>query len=331
MTETSTLPRVVVVGPIHDAGLERLRERFPVDLVPDSGAEEERAEALAHAQAIIIRAFRVDAALLDLAPQLGLIVKHGAGVDNIDIAEATARGVLVASTPGGANATSVGEAAVGLMIAVARRSRDMDALVREGRFTERWSTERHSLWGKRLGLVGFGRIARVTARICGAGLAMDVSAYDPHVPDAEFSEAGVERAGSLTGMLADADVVSIHVALGEGTRGLVGAAELAAMPPHAILVNTSRGGAVDEAALIAALTEGRLRGAGIDVFAQEPPDAANPLFALDNVVLSPHVAGLTEESVRDMALGCARAVADVVAGERPEYLLNPEIWDQRRL
>jgi D-3-phosphoglycerate dehydrogenase len=141
---------------------------------------------------------------------------------------------------------------------------------------------------------------------------------------------GAEVCASLDDMLARADVVSIHVPLTPETRGLIGAERLARMKPSAILVNTARGGIVDEPALAAALAGGRLGGAGIDVFEQEPPAADNPLFRLPNVVLSPHVAGITEDSARRLALGAAEGVLDVLAGRKPEALCNSEMWERRR-
>ena len=323
-------PTIAVADPIHSAGLERLRASYDVAYLPELTAPEARRRAIAAAEAIVVRVFRIDDALLQGAPRLKLVAKHGSGVDNIDIPAASQHGVLVCNTPGGANSTSVAEGAVTLMLATLRQVRAMDACVRGNRFNERWTLSLHELWGKTLGLVGCGQIARVTARICGAGFNMQVLAYDPFVGAAEMAKAGAVKVESLTELAARADVVSVHAPLGQATHHLVSAAVLAAMRPHAIIVNTSRGGLIDEAALIRALQERRIGGAGLDVFEQEPPRPDNPLFAMDNVVLSPHVAGVTEDALRGMAMSVAEVIDNVFAGHRPPTLLNADLWERRK-
>jgi D-3-phosphoglycerate dehydrogenase / 2-oxoglutarate reductase len=321
---------VVVADPIHSVGIDRMRSSFDVTLLRECGSERERAAALSRADALVVRTFETRDAVMDRAPRLKLIAKHGSGVDNIDISAASARGILVANTPGGANSSSVAEGAVALMLAVLRRTRDMDACVRENRFQDRWSLELHDLWEKHLGLVGFGQIARVVARICGTGFGMRVSAFDPFVTAEAMSASGVQKIATLAELMAAAEVVSVHAPLSTATHHLVDRAALAAMKPSAIVVNTSRGGVVDESALIDALRERRIAGAGLDVFEREPPVSDNPLFAMPNVVLSPHVAGVTQDSLRGMASNVAEVVENVFSGRRPSTLLNPEIWETRR-
>jgi phosphoglycerate dehydrogenase-like enzyme len=186
------------------------------------------------------------------------------------------------------------------------------------------------LWGKTVGLVGFGQIAKVTARICGAGFDNKVLAYDPFVDAATMKQAGVTKVDSLTELARQVDVLSVHAPLSKATQHLVNSKVLAAMQPHAIVVNTSRGGLIDEAALIAALQAGRIAGAGLDVFEQEPPAADNALKKFDNVVMSPHVAGVTEDSLRGMAMNVADVVDNVFAGRQPATLLNAQIWERRK-
>ena len=310
---------IYIQDPIHAAGGERLAAAGHEIIPPEAGDADPR---LARASIYITRTTDLPEALMARAPNLRLIVKHGAGVDNIDMAAATRRGVWVANTPGGANSTAVAEGAVTLMLAVLRRVRDMDELVRSGRFSERWKIRLRDLTGAKVGLVGFGRIARVTAKICGAGFGAEVAAYDPMVPAGEIEAAGVipmDLAELMT-----RDVISVHAPLTEGTRNLIGAAELARMPAHGVIVNTSRGGIIDEAALAAALRAERIGGAGVDVFEVEPPSADHPLFALPNVVLGPHMAGVTEASMKGMALAVAEVIETELAGGRPATLLNPE-------
>ncbi len=316
------MPRetVFIVDPIHPAGAERIAAAHEV-IAPGQGSADPRIEATS---IIVVRTTELPEDLLARMPGLRLIVKHGAGVDNIPIAYATARGVMVANTPGGSNATAVAEGAVTLMLAVLRRVREMDAVVRENRWNERWQTRLADLTAARVGLIGFGRIARFTAKICGAGFGAEIAAHDPMLSPDEIRAAGAEPM-DLPALLAWADVISIHVPLTESARNLIGAAQLALMHSGAVIVNTARGGIIDEAALADALRNGRIGGAGIDVFEHEPPAADNPLLALPNVVLGPHVAGVTEASMKGMALACAEVIDTELAGKRPATLLNPEV------
>ena len=308
---------IYIQDPIHPAGVARLEAAGHQIIPPEAGAEDPR---LSRASIYITRTTDLPETLMARAPGLRLIVKHGAGVDNIDMDAATRRGIWVANTPGGENSTAVAEGAVTLMLAVLRRVRDMDALVRSGQFSERWKVRLGDLTGARVGFIGFGRIARAAAKICGAGFGCEIAAYDPMIPADEIRALGaepVELAELLT-----RDVISIHTPLTEGTRNLIGAAELSRMHSAAIIVNTSRGGIIDEAALAAALKSNAIGGAGVDVLEHEPPPADHPLFALPNVVLSPHVAGVTEASMKGMALAVAGVVETVLAGGRPATLLN---------
>jgi len=323
-------PTIAVADPIHAAGLERLRATYEVAFLPEIAAPESRANALAAAEAVVVRVFKIDEALLQSAPRLKLVAKHGSGVDNIDIPAASRHGVLVCNTPGGANSSSVAEGAVTLMLATLRQVRAMDACVREGRFNERWKLSLHELWGKTVGLVGFGQIARVAARICGAGFNARVLAFDPFVSAADMEKAGATKVETLAELARQADIVSVHVPLSKQTEHLINAEVLAAMQRHAIIVNTSRGGLIDEAALVRSLQAGQIAGAGLDVFEQEPPAADNPLFAMNNVVLSPHVAGVTEDALRGMAMSVAEVIDNVFAGRRPPTLLNADLWERRK-
>jgi D-3-phosphoglycerate dehydrogenase / 2-oxoglutarate reductase len=310
---------VYILDPIHAAGVEKIKAAHDV-ILPEEGADDPR---IADTTFIVIRTTELPEALIARMPRLKAIVKHGAGVDNIPIPFATSRGVLVCNTPGGNNSTAVAEGAVTLMLAVLRRVREMDAVVRENRWDERWKVRLGDLTEARVGLIGFGRIARFTARICGQGFGAELGVYDPMLPAEDITAAGATPM-ELAELLGWADVISIHVPLTEGTRGLIGAKELGLMRAHAVIVNTSRGGIIDEAALAGALQAGRIGGAGIDVFEAEPPPADHPLFALGNVVLAPHVAGVTEASMKHMALHCAAVVETILTGERPATLLNPE-------
>jgi phosphoglycerate dehydrogenase-like enzyme len=309
---------VCVIDPIHRVGMERIGAAHDI-ISPEGWESDPRLESTS---IIVIRTTEIGDALFARMPRLKAIVKHGAGVDNIDIPAASARKVMVANTPGGNNSTAVAEGAVALMLALRRQVREMDAMVRAGNFEQRWKITLGDLTGSRVGLVGFGRIARCVATICAGGFSCEIAAYDPFLSPEDIRAGGAEPLDLAE--LMGCDVVSIHVPLSDGTRDLIGARELAAMRPDGIIVNCSRGGIVNEAALVEALKGGRIAGAAMDVFAQEPPPADHPLFALPNVILSPHVAGVSEAGMKGMALHVAEVIDIVSAGGKPATLLNPE-------
>ncbi|MBX6323274.1 MAG: hydroxyacid dehydrogenase [Rhodospirillaceae bacterium] len=250
------------------------------------------AAALGEAEVLLHVLEPVTAAHLAGAPRLRLIQKLGVGVNTIDLDAARARGIAVANMPG-TNTRAVAEMTLMLMLAALRRASHLDRLTRAG---QGWSADADlfdgvgELAGRTVGLVGYGAVVRRLAPVLAAlGTRLLYTARAPK-PDA------IAEWRPLDALLAEADVVSLHLPLTPETERLIDARRLALMRPGAVLVNTARGGLVDEAALVAALREGRLRAAGLDVFAREPAEAANPLFALDNVVLAPHVAWLTPET-----------------------------------
>jgi D-3-phosphoglycerate dehydrogenase len=252
-------------------------------------AETERKLAGTAFHGVISRFVPISGDAMASCPSLRAISRAAAGYDIIDVAAATARGIAVL-TAAGANAQSVAEHAIGLMLAAARNIPTHDRASQAGGWERaRLGLELH---GRCLGLVGYGRIARGVARIALA-IGMRVVAWSPRL-DAAGDIAPVERAASLEEVLRKADVLSLHAPLTPATRGLIGAAELDLLGPEAILVNTARGGLVDQPALVAALRSGRLAAAGLDVFATEPVDPADPLLALPNVVLTPHIGWMTD-------------------------------------
>jgi phosphoglycerate dehydrogenase-like enzyme len=274
--------------------LERLRAvldvRFPdLDRPLD---EDEMVELVRGCDGLIVGVDPVTARVLEAGP-LRVVVKYGSGLDNIDVEAAEALGACVSSTPG-ANARSVAELAVALLLALARNVALHDRGVRGGSWKRLTGIE---LAGKRLGIVGYGAIGRDVARIA-QGLGMEVVAHDPFVDDADVPLVPLEE------LLVTSDAVSLHLPLTPETRGIVAREELAAMKPTAFLLNTARGGLVDEGALVDALRSGRLAGAALDGFEEEPL-GDSPLCGLDNVVLSPHAGAATHEAVLRTA---ARAV-----------------------
>ncbi|CAN7517197.1 hydroxyacid dehydrogenase [Aminobacter sp. LjRoot7] len=261
--------------------------------------------------ALVVRLVElIDRDMMAASRNLRIVAKHGVGTNDIDVAAASALGITVIMATG-ANAHSVAEHALGLILALTKDFLRQDGHIRNGLWDKRLYAGRE-LRGQKLGLVGFGLIGQILARMV-APIGMQVSAYDPFAPEEAFA-GGVERATSLNALLAESDVVSLHCPLTDSTRGLIGAREIALMKPTAYLVNTARGEVVDEPALIAALHAGRIAGAGLDSFAEEPP-VANPLWQLPNVILTPHVAGVTEDARRAVSIMTATNVLAFLRGE----------------
>ena len=257
------------------------------------------------------------------APVLQVVARIGVGFDRVDVPALTAAG-LPLCVAGTANARSVAEHAVFFIFALAKRAADMDRYVRSGRAHERLSGLPGEIHGKTVLVVGFGRIGTRTAPRCQA-LGMEVLVHDPFVPDAAIRAAGFEPAPDLDAALPRADFVTIHCPKNAQTVGLFGAERLARMKPGAYLVNTARGGIVDETALADAIRHGHLGGAGLDVFDPEPPDAAHPLLQLESVLASPHMAGVTAEANAAMAVVTAQNMLGVLDGAPiRENIVNPE-------
>jgi D-3-phosphoglycerate dehydrogenase len=301
--------------------LELLGQRAEVRMA--TGLDEEQLLPLVKdVQGIIIRANgTVSRRLMQAAPNLKVVARHGVGVEAIDRQAAAELGIAVVNTPE-ANVESVAEQCLGMMIGLAKRMRQADQALRLGDWDARYRLIGNELLGKTLGLVGFGRIGRRLAAMCRHGLSMrilysDVVAY----PEAERElEARRVELGEL---LAEADFVSLHTPLVPQTRGLIGEAELRMMKPSAFLINTSRGPVVDQAALERALAEGWIAGAGLDVYDPEPLPPDSALLQRDNLILSPHMAAHTDEALLRMAMVVTDVLA-VIDGRPPA---NPVPWD----
>jgi D-3-phosphoglycerate dehydrogenase len=277
---------------------------------------------MAGASAAIVSTDPFDASVLGCLPTLRVIARTGVGLDSIDLEAATRSGVVVTRTVGALEET-VADHALALMLAAVRRVVENDALVRRGGWDRAGALTPWGLHGTCAGIVGLGRIGSAVARRL-RGFGCVVLGADPYVE----SLPGVELV-TLDELFRRAQIVSLHVPLTAETRGLVDADRFGAMRPDAVLVNTSRGDVVDEAALIDALSTGRLRAAALDVFAEEPPTTER-LLELPNLVLSPHIAGLTEESLRELMLQAATSALDVLAGRSNPRIVNPEAMEHER-
>jgi D-3-phosphoglycerate dehydrogenase len=314
--------RVLVREPIADAGLELLRSRF--DVVEDG--ETELAEIIGDFDAIVIRsATTLDAALIERATRLKVVGRAGVGVDNVDVDAATRRGIVVANAPE-ATAVSAAEHAVALMLALSRNLPQAHAALKAGRW-ERGRFAGAELAGKTLGVLGLGRIGREVARRALA-LGMRVVAYDPFVASERFRELGVEPA-SLDEVYASADVITLHLPLTDETRELIGREALSRMRDGVRIVNAARGELVDEEALLEALRSGKVAGAALDVFATEP--YAGPLLDVDQVVVTPHLAGSTSEAQDRAGVMIAEQVAAALEGGLVATAVNIPMVDQSDL
>jgi len=309
-----SLPVVVALGsvdPVLVSGVLDGHCRF----VSDPGEAE-----LAVAAGAIVRAdSRVDQALLGRAPALRVIARTGVGTDLIDVPAATARGVAVVVTPG-AGAAAVAEGAIGMALHLVKRFGPLTALVREGRWAERAGVSVGDLDGATLGVIGYGRIGRRTAALA-AAFGMRILAYDP-VSEPPADVPGDVHSAGLADLAARSDVITLHLPLTDQTRHLVDDAFLAEVKPGAVLVNCSRGGLVDTDAVWRALTDGRLSGVGLDVLDPEPP-GPHPLYSHPDVVLTPHVMGLSRRATAATFTAAARGVLDVLTGREPAAVANP--------
>ena len=283
-----------------------------------------------HGSAVITAIRRYyDGEFMDrVGPNLKMIFKPGIGVDNIDLDAATTRGILVCNTPD-APSESTAEHAVALLMAVAKRVMVGDMHLRGPADFGRDDMRGTELLGSKLGIVGYGRIGRRVAEMCALGIRMQVTIYDPLLASDVALPAGVSRTDDVDAIFSENQFVTLHTPLLPATHHLANERRLRLMKPGSYLINASRGGVVDEGALIKVLQEGHLAGAGLDVFDPEPPLADNPLLKMNNVVLTPHIASNTDAGMAAMQAGTVENIVNVLKGERPTWVANPEVWPGR--
>jgi D-3-phosphoglycerate dehydrogenase len=317
------MPKVLVTDPIREAGLKVLTQRDDVliDRCRNRTSEEELIDRVVDVDAILVGTTPITERIIEAAGVLKVISRRGVGYDNIDLA-ALRRRKIPLSIVGSANATTVAEHTFCFILALAKQAIAYDRATRAGNWRFRESLLAMDLLGKTLLLVGFGRVGRAVA-VRAMAFGMRVVVFDPFVPDAVFGEFRVERVVDLLHGLAACDFLSVHVPLIQQTAGLIGRKELAAMKSTAFLISTARGGVVEEDELVNALRMGLIRGAGLDVFKEEPLPPNHPLLGLENVILSPHVAALTEECAQRMDEVAARNCLDALDGKLDPALIVP--------
>ncbi|WP_419736561.1 2-hydroxyacid dehydrogenase [Pseudomonas sp. COR18] len=321
--------RIVLYKRLSDELMARLQEQVEVtwvDMAQPDGLARLR-DALPGARGLLGASLRIDGSLLDLAPQLEVISSVSVGVDNYDLAELSHRRVLLTNTPDVLTETTA-DTGFALILASARRVVELAGWVRDGHWRASLGPAHFGsdVHGKTLGIVGMGRIGEALARRGAAGFGMRVL-YHSRGARPEVEARYAARHCSLDELLRHADFVCLTVPLNAETQGLIGRRELALMKPEAILVNIARGRVVDEAALIDALRERRIRGAGLDVFSQEPLAPDSPLLGLDNVVATPHIGSATRETREAMARCAVENLLQALAGKRPANLVNEGAWD----
>jgi D-3-phosphoglycerate dehydrogenase / 2-oxoglutarate reductase len=316
---------VLCTLPMDPAGAAMLAPAADIVVAPDQSAES-LYRTIGLADILVVRS-QLPADLFDRPNRLVGVVRHGTGLDLIPVESATAHGIPVANVPG-ANAQAVVEYCIGSFLALARGFERMDRTLRgDGWGRARGMTGAATeLGGKTVGIVGLGAIGAALARVCKEGFGMRVLGYQRH---ADRMPAFVE-AVSLDSLFAQSDFISLNCPLTEDTRHLVNAARLRSMKPDAVIVNAARGAVIDEMALAQALRERWIKAAAVDVFCEQPLRADHPFLALDNILLTPHAAALTRESSEKMGVGAARQILLLLNGERPEFLVNPKVWERRR-
>lgn len=326
---SSKRPRVLLIGSMyHKDGEHLLAAHTDVQVITDP-ITEQLGIAIREVSAVyVLYPSRLSAEVIREGQSLVVISASGRGTDAIDIPVASERGIAVVNNPG-LGTIPVSEHAVALMLDLAKQITSSDAQVRQGGgWTGRQQSSRIELEGRTLGIIGLGNIGVEVARKCITAFRMRVLVYDPYVPPAKAEAIGATWVDNLSTVLREADIVSLHPELTKETRGMIAETELRQMRADAFLINTARGPVVNGGVLVRALREGWIAGAALDVFDPEPPPGDSPLYELGNLILSPHIGGITKETRRHLALSAATQILQVLRGERPPNLVNPDIWEQ---
>jgi D-3-phosphoglycerate dehydrogenase / 2-oxoglutarate reductase len=306
-----------------DVRLDRLENESPeANFVPILSAA--HAYQIGAARDELAPHFHVHDAFLKRAPNLLIVSSNGAGFDPVDVEACTRAGVLVVNQSGG-NAHSVAEHALGMLLTLSKRIIEADRTLRRERDVNRNALIGTEAQGRTIGIVGIGNVGRRIAELCRGLLGMNVLAYDPYLSKSEIAERGAQKV-ELDELLRRSDYVSINCPLTKESRGMIGAKQFSLMQPHAYFITTARGFIHDEDALLDALRAKKIAGAGLDVWSKEPPPPEHPLLQFDNVLASPHTAGVTREARENMGRIAAEQILGALDGKRPPRIINPEVW-----
>ena len=319
------MAKVLAYGALVPAAAAVLAKRTDIDAVTIPGGDLDLLHReVAEAEAVIARYLPFDRETIARAGRLKVVSRYGVGYDNVDVEALTERGIPL-TTVGDANAVTVAEHAFYFMLALAKQGLDYDSATRSDVWDRRESLAAFELWRKTLLIVGFGRVGRhVAARATAFG--MRILVYDPYVARDEIEARGAEPVADLDAAIPEADIVTLHTPATPETKHIIDGPRLRRFKSSALLINTARGSLIDEAALVAALRDDALAGAGVDVYAVEPPPADHPLFTAPRTVLSPHSAGLTGECAERMGVVSAENALAAIDGRLdPAYIANPEV------
>jgi D-3-phosphoglycerate dehydrogenase / 2-oxoglutarate reductase len=304
--------KIYVLDPFYPNGVQYAEQRAEVVRWDDPRVKNWHEDA----DGIMVRGSKIRANDIAHAKKLRVISKQGVGIENVDVAAANARGIAVYRTPG-VNKEAVAEMALALALSVVRRVTELDRQIRSGTAVERTNFIGYESWGKTVGVIGMGNIGTRIARKWHAAFDAGIVGYDPYVDAGVWPDIPHRRARSLSELLPQVDILTLHLPLTKESHGMIDAAALSLMKPTAVVINTSRGGIVDEHALYRAISSGKLFGAGLDVFETEPPTLDNPLTKLPTVVVTPHAAGGTYETQARSSLLVAEQLFEALAGGEP--------------
>jgi D-3-phosphoglycerate dehydrogenase / 2-oxoglutarate reductase len=316
----------LIVQPIHRIGHDLLRQAEILPRMARSADMSDVAAEIAEATAVATRNAGLSTEAILAARNLKVIAVQGIGVDPVDVSTATRRGILVINTPF-ANVQSVAEHAIGLLLALTKTIPAADRAVRRKDTKYRYRAPLVELAGKVFGVIGFGRTGQATA-VLARQIGMRVVAFSPSRSSAVFEQLGATRV-SLEELLSQSDFVSLHLPATPATERLIGKQQIGQMKVGAYLVNTGRASTIDEAALIEGLSSGRIAGAGLDVYSEASIQDGHPLTTLENVILTPHIAGSTVEAMERAARSLAAGIIEVVHDRKPDHLVNPQAWQNR--
>lgn len=315
--------KFVMTQAVCQEGLDLLTDRAQI-YVADNPDPNQYLSEMQDADALIVRIGKCDSNVIRQSPNLKVIGRTGVGYDSVDVAEATAHGIPVVITPG-ANNRSVAEHTVAMIFALSKNLVEAHMETCTGNWEIRGAKKAFDLMGKTVGIIGLGAIGREVAKIC-QGIGMQVAGYDPFLSKEAVEALGVIYYQDYEVLLRDSDVVTVHVPLTEGTRNMISTTQLSSMKPTALLINCSRGGIVEEAALVDALKQGIIAGAATDVFCHEPPAPEDSLLHCPNLIVSPHSAAQTREAVIKMARMCVEGCLAVCRGEKWPYVADPAVY-----
>jgi D-3-phosphoglycerate dehydrogenase len=320
--------KVLVVGGLPDSAMALFAARDDIDaqVMQDVG-DDALAAAMKEASGMSLRGAKISGDMIRGAPGIKVISRLGVGYDNVDIPAMNEIGAAI-TVVGEANSVNVAELTLYLMLEATKQGVQLDRAVRGDDWLYRRQANMIELWQKKVLIVGFGRIGTRVAKRC-LGFEMDVLVCDPYVDQKLITDAGCTPVADFKSVLSEIDYLTMHTPLTDETRAVINADVLKQMKPSAIFINCARGGVVDEPALVEALKSGTIRAAGLDVQAKEPPDPNNPLLKLDNLLMTPHMGGASQEALERGGIVCAQNVLDAIDGcLNPDYVINKEVLNR---